>query len=129
MLVRQSWLQAVLFLMILNLCACSNKLTLLEDKLKRTIEEGDQGRIKRRIISRMGGAFNVDNVQFKQTFQEDYTYVAIVTFKKKNIQDESQRRALPQLGNLPSTDPRAGQVHARFKYLEEEDRWYFDQFV
>ncbi len=109
--------------------ACGNKTSILDDKLRRTILEGDKGRIKVRVEIQAGFPVEIDKIDIKPTFKELYTYTAVVTFKRKNIAEEKKRASLPQLGSLPGANVRTTRIQGRFKYLEEEDRWYFDNFI
>lgn len=109
--------------------ACGNKTSILDDKLRRTIIEGDKGRIKVKVEIRAGFPVEIDKIDIKPTFKELYTYIAVVTFKRKNITEEKKRASLPQLGSLPGANIRTTRIQAKFKYLEEEDRWYFDNFI
>ena len=115
--------------LLISLAGCSNKISRLEDKLRRAIFESNHARIKNQIEAQFGYEIAIDKIQIKATYKEIYTYIGIVTFKKRDRLDESKRMALPKLGSLPSTNMELGFIRARFKYLEEEDRWYFDQYV
>jgi hypothetical protein len=111
------------------LSGCSNKMSQLEDKLRRAIFESNHARIKNQIQAQFGYEIEIDKIQIKATYKEIYTYIGIVTFKRRDRLDEGKRIALPKLGSLPSTNMQTGVIRVRFKYLEEEDRWYFDQYV
>lgn len=111
------------------MAGCGNKMSRLEDKLRRAIYESNHARIKNQIQAQFGYEIEIDKIQIKATYKEIYTYLGVVTFKRRDRLDESKRMALPKLGSLPSTNLHSGVIRVRFKYLEEEDRWYFDQYV
>jgi hypothetical protein len=111
------------------LSGCGSKMSQLEDKLRRAIFESNHARIKNQIQAQFGYDIEIDKIQIKATYKEIYTYIGIVTFKKRDRLDEGKRIALPKLGSLPATNMQLGSIRVRFKYLEEEDRWYFDQYV
>lgn len=113
----------------LFLSGCGDKIQRLDDKLRRTIYEGEKGRIKNIIDMKVGFKTEVDSILIKPTYKEDYTYYAIVTFRAKNMEEETKRKSLPKLGGLPSTNKNQGQVKGRFQYLEFEDRWYFQEIL
>lgn len=113
---------------LLSFFGCGDKIARLDDKLRRTINEGGGGRLKVQIDYKAGFTTDIDRIEIKPTYKDDYTYVAIVTFKEKDVVDERKRQSLPQLGNLPTVTKKS-QVKARFRYFEVEDRWYLDQFI
>ena len=108
---------------------CGDKISQLQEKLTRTILEGDHGRTKAKIEAHAGYPVKIEKILIKKTFKEDYTYIGIVVFKRRDFSEENKRGLMPRIGNLPSTNPNAGQFQVRFKYLETEDRWYFDQYL
>jgi len=120
---------ALVFCVFVSMTGCGSKMSRLEDKLRRAIFESNHARIKNQIQAQFGYEIEIDKIQIKATYKEIYTYIGVVTFRKRDRLDESKRMALPKLGSLPSTNLHSGVIRVRFKYLEEEDRWYFDQYV
>lgn len=123
-------LYALLFLITLACVpGCGDKIARLKEKLTRTIEEGGKGRIKRNIEYRVGYPVKIYRIDIKPTYKDDYTYAGIVTFRKRDIVEERKSASLPKLGALPATNTRTQQFQVRFRYLEEEDRWYLERYL
>lgn len=102
---------------------CSSKIYRLEEKLRHDIEEG---KFRARIENQKGFKVKITSIEIHETFKEDYTYIAVVNLKQQNVSEEARSGELPNLGELPTTNPTAGEFKMRFRYLEDEDRWYIE---
>lgn len=117
-------------LIAIMMIGCGNKIKTLDEKLRRTILEFANGRLMNQFQYRAGYPVEIDKINIKATFKDDYTYVAVVTFKKKDAEEQKRQATLPTLGSLPSTGGgKSTGLSARFRYFEEEDRWYFETYV
>lgn len=118
-----------IYMIAFGITGCSDKIASLDEKLRRMIATSENGSLLSRIQNRAGSKVEIEKIVIKETFKQDYTYTAIVTFRPKDMQSALKLSALPKLGQLPSNNKNAGQLKVRFDYLESDDRWYFKQFM
>ena len=117
---------SVIYILV-TIFGCSESMESIDEQLRHTIEFADKGRILKRIELKAGVAhLEIEDIEYKKTFKDDYTYIAIVTFRESKR--ARKRGQLPKLGYLP-TPGEPKRIRTQFRYLRDEDRWYFHKHL